>query len=207
MTTHALQMLTTQPYKETCCKYNYLFVCVVSICTNCCQTDENVFLICWCCFCLHVFSEVAARWALSATLVYRSNGLVCFNTKSTLFKYFHFKMFQLHLFINYEITKILTFKIRVYILKCFFLRNTWLLIINKHKTHSDTKHNSCPSMCGRQRRLWWTSGETLLTTPHWPSTARLCRESAALNSWGCTSQRTSPGPPTPCQSPRRHNSA
>ncbi len=29
-------------------------------------------------------------------------------------------MFQLHLFINYEITKILTFKIRVYILKCFF---------------------------------------------------------------------------------------
>ncbi len=62
-------------------------------------------------------------------------------------------------------------------------------------------------MCGRQRRLWWTSGETLLTTPHWPSTARLWRESAALNSWGCTSQRTSPGPPTPCQSPRRHNSA
>ncbi len=59
----------------------------------------------------------------------------------------------------------------------------------------------------RQRRLWWTSGETLLTTPHWPSTARLWRESAALNSWGCTSQRTSPGPPTPCQSPRRHNSA
>ncbi len=29
----------------------------------------------------------------------------------------------------------------------------------------------------------------------------------ALNSWGCTSQRTSPEPPTPCQSPRRHNSA
>ncbi len=43
--------------------------------------------------------------------------------------------------------------------------------------------------------------------PHWPSTARLWRESAALNSWGCTSQRTSPGLPTPCQSPRRHNSA
>ncbi len=42
----------------------------------------------------------------------------------------------------------------------------------------------------RPRRLWWTSGETLLTTPHWPSTARLWRESAALNSWGCTSQRT-----------------
>ncbi len=65
----------------------------------------------------------------------------------------------------------------------------------------------CPAMWGRQRRLWWTSGETLLTTPHWPSTARLWRESAALNSWGCTSQRISPGPPTPCQSPRRHNSA
>ncbi len=65
----------------------------------------------------------------------------------------------------------------------------------------------CPSMWGRQRRLCWTSGETLLTTPHWPSTARLWRESAALNSWGCTSQRISPGPPTPCHSPRRHNSA
>ncbi len=48
---------------------------------------------------------------------------------------------------------------------------------------------TCPSMWGRQRRLWWTSGKTLLTTPHWQSTARLWRESAALNSWGCTSQR------------------
>ncbi len=66
----------------------------------------------------------------------------------------------------------------------------------------------CPSMWRRQRRLWWTSGgRTPLTTPHWPSTARLWRESAALNSWGCTSQRISPGPPTPCHSPRRHNSA
>ncbi len=45
-----------------------LFVCVVSICTICCQNDENVFLICWCFFYLHVFSEVAARWALSATV-------------------------------------------------------------------------------------------------------------------------------------------
>ncbi len=62
-------------------------------------------------------------------------------------------------------------------------------------------------MWRRQRRLWWTSGETPLTTPHWPSTVRLWRESAALNSWGCTSQRISPGPPTPCHSPRRHNSA
>ncbi len=41
---------------------------------------------------------------------------------------------------------------------------------------------TCPSMWVRQRRLWWTSGETLLTTPHWPSTARQWRESAALNS-------------------------
>ncbi len=60
----------------------------------------------------------------------------------------------------------------------------------------------------RQRRLCWTSGGgTPLTTPHWPSTARLWRESAALNSWECTSRRISPGPPTPCHSPRRHNSA
>ncbi len=66
----------------------------------------------------------------------------------------------------------------------------------------------CPSMWRRQRRLCWTSGGgTPLTTPHWPSTARLWRESAALNSWGCTSRRISPGPPTPCHSPRRHNSA
>ncbi len=61
---------------------------------------------------------------------------------------------------------------------------------------------TCPSMWGRQRWLWWTSGETLLTTLHWPSTARLWRESAALNSWGCTSQRTSSDPTTPCQSQR-----
>ncbi len=38
-----------------------LFVCVVSICTICCQNYEDVFLICWCFFYLHVFSEVAAR--------------------------------------------------------------------------------------------------------------------------------------------------
>ncbi len=79
-TTHMLQMLTTQPKKETrckkkmiwlCCEYLLcvsLFVCVVSICTICCQTAENIFLICWCFFYLHVFSEVAARWALSATV-------------------------------------------------------------------------------------------------------------------------------------------
>ncbi len=59
-------------------------------------------------------------------------------------------------------------------------------------------------MWRRQRRLWWTSGGgTPLTTPHWPSTARLWRESAALNSWGCTSRRISPGPPTPWHFLRR----
>ncbi len=43
--------------------------------------------------------------------------------------------------------------------------------------------------------------------PHWPSTARQWRVSAALNSWGCTSQRISSEPPTPCHSPRRHTNA
>ncbi len=38
-----------------------LFVCVVSICTICCQNYDFFFLICWCFFYLHVFSEVAAR--------------------------------------------------------------------------------------------------------------------------------------------------
>ncbi len=47
----------------------------MSIFTICCQNDENVYLICWCFFYLHVFSEVAARWALSATVVLTS-GLV-----------------------------------------------------------------------------------------------------------------------------------
>ncbi len=40
-----------------------------------------------------------------------------------------------------------------------------------------------------------------------PSTALPWRESAALNSWGCTLQRISPGPPTSCHSTRRDNSA
>ncbi len=46
-----------------------------------------------------------------------------------------------------------------------------------------------------------------MTTPHCPLTARLWRESAALNSWVCKSQRTSPGPPTLHHSQRRRNSA
>ncbi len=59
----------------------------------------------------------------------------------------------------------------------------------------------------RQRSLWLTSGETLLTIPHWPSTAQPWRELAALNSWECTLQRISPGPPTSRHSTRRPNSA
>ncbi len=66
---------------------------------------------------------------------------------------------------------------------------------------------TCPSMWRDKGGCDGTSGETLLTTPHWPSTPRRWRESAALNSWGCTSQRTSPGLPPPSLSPRRHNSA
>ncbi len=56
-----------------CCEHLQcvsLFVCVGSICTICCQNDEDVFLICWWFFYLHVFSEVAACWALSATVPY-----------------------------------------------------------------------------------------------------------------------------------------
>ncbi len=41
-----------------------LFGCVVSICSTCCQTDEDVFLICRCFFYVHVFSEVAALCSL-----------------------------------------------------------------------------------------------------------------------------------------------
>ncbi len=58
-------------YLGLCCEHLQcvsLFVCVVSICSICCQNDENVFLICRRFFYLHVFSEVAARWALSATV-------------------------------------------------------------------------------------------------------------------------------------------
>ncbi len=28
----------------------FVFGCVASICNTCCQTDEDVFLICWCFF-------------------------------------------------------------------------------------------------------------------------------------------------------------
>ncbi len=47
----------------------FLCVCVVSICScTYCQTDD-VSLICWCFFYLHLFSDVAVRSALSATVV------------------------------------------------------------------------------------------------------------------------------------------
>ena len=63
-----------------CSSFLYLFVLwvfaacfCISLCCEylqhvCCQTDEDVFLICWCFFYLNVFCEVAARWALSATV-------------------------------------------------------------------------------------------------------------------------------------------
>ncbi len=36
-------------------------MCCEDVQRVCCQTDEDVFLISWCFFYLHVFSEVAAR--------------------------------------------------------------------------------------------------------------------------------------------------
>ncbi len=44
-----------------------------------CQIDEDVFLICWCFFYFHVFSEVAARWALSATVYMYKETDFCVN--------------------------------------------------------------------------------------------------------------------------------
>ncbi len=90
------------------------------------------------------------------------------------------------------------------------------LISNNDETHYREEVAQLAEWCGvnnlslnveKTKEVVMDSGETPLTTPHWPSTVRLWRESAALNSWGCTSQRISPGPPTPCHSPRRHNSA
>ncbi len=46
-----------------------LFACIVIICSICCQIDD-IFLICGCFFYLHVFSEVAACWALLATVYF-----------------------------------------------------------------------------------------------------------------------------------------
>ncbi len=49
-------MLTTQTNKETLQIQKMI--------------DEDVFLICWCLFYLHVFSEVAAHCVLSGTVVW-----------------------------------------------------------------------------------------------------------------------------------------
>ncbi len=65
LTTHALQILTTQPKKK-----QNLYLFVMSICSTFCQIDKDIFLICWCFFYLHVFSKVAAHWALSAPYIY-----------------------------------------------------------------------------------------------------------------------------------------
>ncbi len=46
-----------------------LFVCIVIICSTCCKIDD-IFLICGCFFYLHLFSEVAACWALLATVYF-----------------------------------------------------------------------------------------------------------------------------------------
>ncbi len=66
---------TTKEPKETHLKYNSLVGCVVSICSTGCQTDEDVFQICWRSFYLqglyyYYFFAVAVRWALSATIVF-----------------------------------------------------------------------------------------------------------------------------------------
>ncbi len=45
---------------------------------------------------------------------------------------------------------------------------------------------TCPSMWVRQRKLWWTSGKTRVTTPHWPS----CWPAASLSGTGTVVQRT-----------------
>ncbi len=39
----------------------FVCLCCEHLQHMCCQTDEDVFLICWCFIQLHVFSEVAAR--------------------------------------------------------------------------------------------------------------------------------------------------
>ncbi len=71
----------------------------------------------------------------------------------------------------------------------------------------DSPTNNLSHNVGKTKEVVMDFRRNSVDHPHWPSTARLWRESAALNSWGCTSQRISPGPPTPCHSPRRHNSA
>ncbi len=79
LTTHTLLMLTTQPKKKRAANEMYLvvlwaFAVCFSICLCCGHLHHllsnwwRCFFICWCFFYLHVFSEVAVRWALSATV-------------------------------------------------------------------------------------------------------------------------------------------
>ncbi len=70
-----------------------------------------------------------------------------------------------------------------------------------HSWLNGVVQTTCPSMIVRQRRLWWTSGETRVTTPHWPLTARLWKQHQIPGG----AHQTSPGPPTLHHSPRRRN--
>ncbi len=84
------------------------------------------------------------------------------------------------------------------------------LISNNDETHYREEVAQLAEWCGTNNlslNVGKTKEVVLDFRRNSPSTARLWRESAALNSWGCTSQRISPGPPTPRHSPRRHNSA
>lgn len=45
-----------------------ILMCCEFLQRMCCQTDEDVFFICWCFFYLHVFSFVAVQRPLSATV-------------------------------------------------------------------------------------------------------------------------------------------
>ncbi len=65
----------------------------------------------------------------------------------------------------------------------------------------------CPSMWVRQGGCGGLQEDELHWSPPTDHRQLDCGESQqALNSWGCTSRRISPGPQTPCHSPRRHNS-
>ncbi len=69
---HQFDNTSTVNTPNTTKQRNILYLLVLwAFATPCCQIDEDVFLICWCFFSLHVFSEVAARWALSATVQIR----------------------------------------------------------------------------------------------------------------------------------------
>ncbi len=90
------------------------------------------------------------------------------------------------------------------------------LISNNDETHYREEVAQLAEWCGAKQPVPQCGEDKggcdgLQEKPRWPPPTdhppRQWRESAALNSWGCTSQRTSPGLPTPSLSPRRHNSA